>query len=95
VRPAWFLKFQNNLIYHFMTLIQRVKQPTPKFFQKVRNGGLILGTISAALFAGPVALPPILAKIAGYLAVAGGVASAVSQTATTVEGNDANDDHHD
>ena len=65
-----------------MNVIQRVQAPTPKFFKKVRNGGLIFATIGASLFASPAALPPILLKIAGYLTVAGGVASAVSQAAT-------------
>jgi hypothetical protein len=66
-----------------MNVIQRVQAPTPKFFKKIRNGGLIFATIGATLFAAPAALPPILVKIAGYLTVAGGVASAVSQAATT------------
>jgi len=65
-------------------LIDRMQSPTPKFFKKLRNIGLILATISGTLAAAPVALPVVVIKIAGYLAVASGVASAVSQTA--VEG---------
>jgi hypothetical protein len=65
-------------------LIDRMQSPTPKFFKKLRNIGLILATISGTLAAAPVALPAVVIKIAGYLAVASGVASAVSQTA--VEG---------
>jgi len=42
----------------------------------------VLAAISATLLTTPVALPVVLVKIAGYLAVAGSVASAVSQTAT-------------
>ena len=68
-----------------MKLAQRVKAPTPKFFKKERNIGLGLAAISAAIFAAPVALPPILIKVAGYLAVAGGVAGTVSQTAVKGE----------
>lgn len=45
---------------------------------------MILATIATTVAAAPVALPALVIKIAGYLAVAGGVASAVSQTA--VEG---------
>ena len=60
-------------------------QPTPKFFQFVRNIGLILATVSAAVFASPVALPAIITNIAGYVAVAGGVMTAVSQTAVKNE----------
>ncbi len=65
-------------------IVNRVSSPTPKFFKKLRNIGLILATISGAIAAAPVALPAVVIKIAGYLAVASGVTSAVSQTA--VEG---------
>jgi hypothetical protein len=65
-----------------MTIKQRMSEPTPKFFKKVRNIGLALAAVSAALLASPVALPLVVIKIAGYLAVAGSVAGAVSQTAT-------------
>lgn len=64
-----------------MSTIERLTQPTPKFFQTVRNIGLILAAISGAVFASPVALPAIITNIAGYVAVAGGVMTAVSQTA--------------
>ncbi|MCP9749481.1 hypothetical protein EGI32_00690 [Ferruginibacter sp. HRS2-29] len=62
-------------------VITRMKKKTPTFFKKLRNIGLGLAAVSAAIVAGPVALPAIVIKIAGYLAVAGGVATAVSQTA--------------
>ncbi len=62
-------------------LLERVKAPTPKFFKKVRTIGLTLGAIGAALLAAPVALPPLVVTLAGYLATAGLVAGAVSATA--------------
>ncbi|MDE3235501.1 MAG: hypothetical protein KGO81_06060 [Bacteroidota bacterium] len=65
-------------------IIKRAKKPTPKFFKQLRNVGLALTAIGASVVAAPVTLPVVLVKIAGYLAVAGGVASAVSQV--TVEG---------
>lgn len=65
-------------------LIQRVKAPTPKFFKKLRNIGLALAAVATTIAAAPVALPAVIIKVAGYLAVASGVLSAVSQTA--VEG---------
>ena len=68
-----------------MTLQQRLNAPTPKFFKKVRNVGLVLAAISGTLLTAPVALPAVLVKIAGYLAVAGGVATAVSQAVTNEE----------
>ena len=64
-----------------MNLIERIQSPTPKFFKKLRNIGLILGATSAAILAAPVALPVAVVSVAGYLAVACGVISAVSQTA--------------
>jgi hypothetical protein len=65
-----------------MNLIQRASAPTPKFFKKVRNIGLILAAISGTILATPVALPAVITTIASYLAVAGSVASAVSQVTT-------------
>lgn len=62
-------------------VINRMQRPTPCFFKKVRNAGLTLAAIGASIIAAPVALPAILVKVAGYLAVAGTVASTVSQTA--------------
>jgi len=65
-------------------IYQRVKSPTPKFFKKLRNIGLTLAAVAATIVAAPVALPAVIIKVAGYLAVAGSVLGAVSQTA--VEG---------
>jgi ABC-type xylose transport system permease subunit len=62
-----------------MNLLDRVVSPTPTFFQKLRSIGLALAAISGAIIAAPVALPTIVVTIAGYLAVAGTVLSAVSQ----------------
>jgi len=68
-----------------MKLTERLTASTPPFFSKVRNIGLILTAISGALIGIP-ALPLIVAKIAGYLAVAGTVMTGVSQTAVSEEG---------
>lgn len=54
-------------------------EPTPKFFKKLRMIGLALAAIGATILAAPVALPAIVVKIGGYLAVAGSVMSGVSQ----------------
>jgi uncharacterized membrane protein YeiH len=62
-----------------MNLIERVKSPTPKFFRVLRSVGLAMLAISGSIFAAPVALPVMVATVAGYVAVAGGVISAVSQ----------------
>ena len=68
-----------------MNIVERVTSPTPSFFAKLRNIGLVLAAISTTIAAAPLPLPAILVKIAGYLAVAAGVASAVSQTAVSNE----------
>tara|TARA_R110000765_G_scaffold206235_1_gene311176 strand:- start:113 stop:337 length:225 start_codon:yes stop_codon:yes gene_type:complete len=62
-----------------MKLIQRLKEPTPPFFKKLRNIGIILVATSGAILAAPLTLPAILVSIATYLAVAGTVATTVSQ----------------
>lgn len=65
-------------------IINRVNAPTPKFFKRLRNIGLALAAVAGTIIAAPVALPAVIVKVAGYLTVASGVISAVSQTA--VEG---------
>ncbi|MDF2192360.1 hypothetical protein [Paraflavitalea sp. CAU 1676] len=62
-----------------MGIQERLQSPTPPFFSKLRNWGLILAAASAAILTTPVVLPAIVVKVAGYLAVAGTVASTVSQ----------------
>ena len=64
-----------------MNVIQRAKAPTPKFFRILRTVGLTLVAIGGSLLAAPVALPAIFVTVGGYLTVAGGVMTAVSQTA--------------
>lgn len=66
-------------------IFKRVSAPTPPVFGKIRNFGLVLTTVAVALTTAPVALPALVIKIAGYLAVAGSVASAVSQVAVENE----------
>lgn len=66
-------------------IINRMQKPTPAFFKKIRNTGLALAAISASILAAPVALPVLIVKIAGYLAVAGGVMTTISQSAVKME----------
>lgn len=63
-------------------IINRAKAPTPKFFKVLRNIGLALAAIGGAVVAAPIALPIAVSSIGGYLALAGGVLSAVSQMTT-------------
>ena len=62
-----------------MNVVERVKAPTPSFFKILRAIGLALLTISGSVIAAPIVLPATVVTVAGYLAVAGGVISAVSQ----------------
>lgn len=62
-----------------MNIVERAKAPTPKFFKILRAVGLALLAISGSVIAAPVVLPVTVVTVAGYLAVAGGVISAVSQ----------------
>ena len=66
-----------------MNIVKRVKSPTPKFFKVLRNIGLVLAAVGGTILAAPVALPVLVTTIGGYVAVAGGVLSAVSQLTTT------------
>jgi len=68
-----------------MNLVQRAKAPTSKFFKVLRNIGLVLATVGGTILAAPIALPIVVSSAAGYLTVAGGVLSAVSQLTTTNE----------
>lgn len=62
-----------------MNVTKRANAPTPKFFKVLRTVGLSLLAISGSIIAAPIALPATIVTIAGYVAVAGGVLSAVSQ----------------
>ncbi|HAR73686.1 MAG TPA: hypothetical protein DCR77_09835 [Flavobacteriaceae bacterium] len=73
-----------------MTILNRFIAPTPKLFQQLRNIGLTLAAVGGILIAAPVALPATLVTIGGYLTVAGGVISAVSQLTVNDKTNENN-----
>ena len=62
-----------------------MQAPTPRFFRRVRNAGLLLTAVSGVLLTAPVVLPAAVLGVAGYVALAGAIASAVSQTAVKQE----------
>jgi uncharacterized membrane protein HdeD (DUF308 family) len=62
-----------------MNIVERAKAPTPKFFRILRSIGLALLAISGTVMAAPIVLPATIVSVAGYMAIAGGVISAVSQ----------------
>lgn len=69
-----------------MNLLERLVSPTPSLFKTLRNIGLGLAGIGGALLAAPIALPAVVVSIAGYLTVAGGVLTAVSQLTVSQDG---------
>ncbi|UOE39165.1 hypothetical protein [Chryseobacterium oryzae] len=66
-------------------LVNRIQEPTPKWFKIIRSAGLILSAVGGTLVAAPVALPATLVSIGGYLLLGGTLASAISQTAISSE----------
>jgi uncharacterized membrane protein HdeD (DUF308 family) len=68
-----------------MNVIKRAKAPTPKFFKLMRTIGLVLAALGSSIVAAPVVLPLTVVTLGGYLAVAGGVLSAVSQLTTDTD----------
>ena len=75
------MAYNNILNNKKMNIINRAKAPTPKFFRTLRNIGLALAAVGGAILAAPIAIPASLITIAGYVTLAGGVITAVSQTA--------------
>ena len=71
-----------------LSVSERIKAPTPKFFKILRTIGVIVGAIGGAIVAAPVALPAIVTTIATYLVTAGTVAAVLSQTAVELPKTD-------
>ncbi len=68
-----------------MSIFERIKSPTPRFFQALRNWGLFLTGVGITVLSLPAPLPETVSAIAGYMALAGAVLSGVSQTAVEQE----------
>jgi len=68
-----------------LSLAERVMAPTPKFFRTLRTIGVVIGLVGASILASPVALPAAIVTIGGYLALARGIVTGVSQTAVGKE----------
>jgi ABC-type xylose transport system permease subunit len=64
-----------------LSVWQRLTAPTPKFFQKIRNIGIVAGAVGTALLAQPIELPGFVSTIATYLILAGTITSIISQAA--------------
>jgi uncharacterized membrane protein HdeD (DUF308 family) len=65
-----------------MNIVKRAKARTPKFFKVLRSIGLALAAVGGVILTAPIGLPAVIGSVGGYLAVVGGVLSAVSQLTT-------------
>jgi ABC-type xylose transport system permease subunit len=74
------------------TIKRRWAAPTPKFFKKLRNIGIVIGSIGTALLTAPVSLPVAVVTVSGYLVAAGSVIGVVSQLTVEGEGQQLNDE---
>ena len=71
-----------------MSLQQRWKAPTPKFWKRVQKAAITIGAIAGVIIAAPITLPAAVLTVAGYVATAGTVAATLSQL--TIENNQIN-----
>ena len=62
-----------------MTLAQRWKAQTPKFWKRVQKVAITLGAVAGVILTAPVSLPAAVVTAAGYVATAGTVAATLSQ----------------
>ncbi|MEO7532065.1 MAG: hypothetical protein ABIS69_11655 [Sediminibacterium sp.] len=60
-------------------VIERAGAPTPAFFRKLRNLGVLLAGLSTTILASATVMPALLITIAGYAAVGGTVLGIVCQ----------------
>ena len=65
-------------------VLERMSEPTPRFWKKVRKYAITLGLIGTAIVTAPVSLPAGIVAIGGYLATAGTVATVLAQTTSTM-----------
>lgn len=62
-----------------LSLKERFKAPTPKFWKKVQKIGLVLTAVGTALVTAPVSLPALVVTVAGYAAFGGSLIATMSQ----------------
>lgn len=84
----FYISYAHLIIEGMKKIIERVQAPTPNFFKTIRTIGLTLGAIGAAVLTAPISLPATVVTIAGYLATAGVVASAIATAAKEDGGNE-------
>jgi len=62
-----------------MTIRQRWKARTPRFWKKVQRIALVTGAVAGAILTAPVSLPAVLVTTAGYVAVTSSAIAGMSQ----------------
>ena len=62
-----------------LSLKQRWKSPTPKFWKKVQRIGLVLTAVGTFVAGAPIALPAVIVNAGAYAAFGGGLIAAMSQ----------------
>lgn len=62
-----------------MNFFERLEHPTPKFFRFIRNLGVALTSLGGSILAAPGLLPSPVLNLAGYVMVAGMVATIICQ----------------
>ncbi len=80
MKPLYYLLTLNT--YFIMNVLTRAQAPTPKFFRVLRNIGLSMAAVGAALVSAPAVLPAAIVTAGIYLTVGGGLISAISQLTT-------------
>ncbi|MGY6521529.1 MAG: hypothetical protein ACXIUD_07365 [Mongoliitalea sp.] len=69
----------------------RWQKPTPPFFQKLGQIGMILAGVGGAILTVPVALPAVLISAGSYLFTAGIVITSISQVTIDIPVEDEKD----
>lgn len=67
------------------TIVKRMKRPTPRFFQQVRNVSLGTAGIGISILLAPFSLSAGVLHAGGYLLLSGVLAAMISQTAVKYE----------
>jgi len=62
-----------------MTIRQRWKARTPRFWKKVQRIALVTGAVAGAILTAPVSLPAVLVTTASYVAVTSSAIAGMSQ----------------
>jgi hypothetical protein len=68
--------------------LNRLSQPTPKYFRKIRNIGLLLAGIGTAIVGLPIALPAIVITVASYGIAVGTSISTIASLVKKIENDE-------